>query len=90
LERAERLANAPVVVLAGQLSAAWTPSCDNSFNPYYRDDFNILTGGVALALRWNFDPAKARAKTAAAVARRAQVGGPKSVRNLGGKEANTS
>ncbi|MGI5861811.1 MAG: TolC family protein [Myxococcales bacterium] len=75
LERAERLANLPVVALAGQFQASWTPTRDDSKNPYHVDPYNDLFGGVALALQFDLDPALAKAKGDAARAMGEQVAG---------------
>lgn len=73
LESAEKLANAPVLALAGQIEAAWAPTRDDTPNPYHYDPYNDLAGGVALALKWDFDPALASAKAAGARALQDQV-----------------
>ncbi|OGQ91087.1 MAG: hypothetical protein A2289_05330 [Deltaproteobacteria bacterium RIFOXYA12_FULL_58_15] len=62
LERAELLAMAPVLLLAGQIHWTWTPMRDDLENPYQYDPHNDLYGGVALALNFNLDPALAYAK----------------------------
>jgi outer membrane protein TolC len=61
-EESERRANWPVVLVAGQLTAAWSPVRSAATNPYWYDPYNTVTGDVALALKWDFDPAKAHAK----------------------------
>lgn len=63
LARAEQLANAPVLLLAGTLSASWTPTRDDAANPYHYDPYNELVGGVAVAVKWDFDPALAAARS---------------------------
>jgi outer membrane protein TolC len=71
----ERKANWPVLLLAGQLTAAWCPVRTSATNPYWYDPYNTFTGDVALALRWEFDPAKAKARSDAAQALSEQVDG---------------
>ena len=73
LADAERLANAPVVFVAGQLAASWTPTRDGTDNPYHYDPYNDLSGGVAVGLQWALDPAAARARTQHAEALGAEV-----------------
>ena len=73
LEEAERLANWPVVFLAGQLTVDWTPTRDSSPNPYQYDPYNRWVGGVALGLQFNLDPAMASAKAKGAEAMGAEV-----------------
>ena len=75
LAEAERLANWPVMVVAGQLVAAWTPVRDDIKNNYVYDPWNDLSGGVALAFKWDFDPAKAHARSQEALALVEQVDG---------------
>ncbi len=75
LEQAEKLANAPVVFLGGQLYADWTPMRPDIKNPYYYDPYNQIFGGVALGLTFDLDPAKARARAAQASALGTQVAG---------------
>lgn len=73
LEASERLANMPVVFAAGQLAADWTPMRPDTPNPYLFDQYNRVTGGVAVGLQINLDPATAAAKGDRAVAMREQV-----------------
>jgi outer membrane protein TolC len=73
LARAERLANAPTVFAAGTFNFDWAPTRDDSDNPYHRDPFNIVTGGVAVGLQWDFQPLRARARAESAEARGAEV-----------------
>ena len=61
-EQAERLADAPVLAVAGQVKADWAPSRSDADNPYYQDIYNGATGGVGLAVQFNIDPAKSRAR----------------------------
>jgi outer membrane protein TolC len=68
LRDAERLANAPVAFLGASLAADWAPTRDDADNPYHYDPYNQLTGGVAVGLKWDFDPWKAAARTDAAEA----------------------
>lgn len=75
LEAAERLANAPIVFAAGQLKADYTAMQPNVRNPYFRDDFNDVFGGVAVGLQLDFDPWKARARGDSARALGTQVEG---------------
>ncbi len=75
LGESERKANLPVVLLAGQLTAAWSPVRTSATNPYWYDPYNTLTGDVALALHWDFDPAKAKARSDAAQALTEQIDG---------------
>jgi outer membrane protein TolC len=73
LAEAERLANAPVVFAAGQFRADWAPTRPNVKNPYFYDPYNQVTGGVALGLLFDLDPARAAAKTEQAEALAKQV-----------------
>jgi outer membrane protein TolC len=73
LADAERLANAPVVFAAGQLRADWAPTRTNVKNPYFYDPYNGVTGGVAVGLLFDLDPARAAAKGAQADALGEQV-----------------
>ncbi|HEY3452618.1 MAG TPA: TolC family protein [Myxococcales bacterium] len=62
LEEAERLANYPIVAVVGQLSASWTAVRTDQNNTFAYDPYNDLTGGVALAFKWDLDPMKASAR----------------------------
>jgi outer membrane protein TolC len=62
LEAAERLANAPILFAAGQLTADYTAMRPDLKNPYYFDEFNRIWGGVAVGLQFDLDPWKARAR----------------------------
>lgn len=75
LERSEARADYPVLALVGQLTASWTPTRTDARNPYHLDPYNDLSGGVALALKFDLDPAKSRARSAGARALGAQVEG---------------
>jgi outer membrane protein TolC len=73
LEAAERLANAPVLFLAGRLELDWAPTRQDTPNPYHFDEFNDFSGGLALGLLFNLDPALAAAKGDEAAGIRAEV-----------------
>ena len=73
LADAERLANAPVVFAAGQFRADWAPTRPNIKNPFFYDEYNQVTGGVAVGLLFDLDLGKAAAKTDQAEALGAQV-----------------
>lgn len=73
LEKAELLANAPILGIAGQFRAAWTPTRDNTQNPYHYDPYNELFGGIALGLVFDLDPALSLAKAEGARALASQV-----------------
>lgn len=73
LEEAERLANAPAVFIAGTFNLDWAPTRDDSDNPYHRDPYNLITGGAAVGLQWDFQPARASARAAGARAQGAEV-----------------
>ena len=75
LEKAEKLANAPIIAVAGQFQASWTPTREDIDNPYLVDNYNDLFGGVALAIQFGLDPASAHAKAKAARAMGEQVEG---------------
>ena len=75
LGKAERLANAPVIAVAGQFQASWTPTREDVDNPYLVDGYNDVFGGVALAMQFSLDPAAARARSKAAAAMESQVAG---------------
>ena len=89
LADAERLANAPALFAAGQFRASWTPTRDDTDNPYHFDPYNDLFGGVAIGLQWQLDPMLASAKVkqaealgdeVAALRRFAETGIPLQVR----------
>jgi outer membrane protein len=94
LEQAEKLANAPVLFVAGQFSGAWTPTRDDTDNPYQNDPYNDLFGGVAVGAQFNLDPWNAAAKAeearalgdeVAALSRFAASGIPLQVRKAHGE-----
>ena len=61
-KQAERLADAPVLAVAGQIRADWAPSRSDADSPYYNDAYNQLNGGVGIAIQFDIDPAKSRAR----------------------------
>lgn len=73
LGEAERKANLPVVFAAGTLEASWTPTRDDTSNPYHLDPYNDLAGGVAVGLQFDLDPALASARSDEAAALGGQV-----------------
>jgi outer membrane protein TolC len=75
LEQSEKLANAPVVFLGGQIYADWTPQRPDIKNPYFYDPYNQIFGGVALGILFDLDPWKASAKAAQARGLQKQVEG---------------
>jgi len=70
---AEALARLPVVFLAGQFKAAWTPVREDAKNAYLFDPYNEVFGGVALGLQFNIDHWGASARTQIAEATHDQV-----------------
>jgi outer membrane protein len=73
LADSERLAVAPVLFAAGQLTFDWTPMRQDQANPYVYDIYNQIMGGVAIGLMFNLDPALAVAKTKGAEALLAEL-----------------
>ncbi len=73
LESAEKLANAPVLFLAGTIDVDWAPTREDTPNPYHFDEFNDVSGGIALGLKFDLDVALSIAKADEAAARRAEV-----------------
>jgi len=73
LAEAERKALWPVLFAAGMIEASWTPTRDNTTNPYHYDLYNDLTGGVAVGFLFDLDPALASARAEQAEALLAQV-----------------
>ncbi|MEZ4272095.1 MAG: TolC family protein [Myxococcota bacterium] len=89
LADAELLANAPVVFLAARFKGAWTPTRDDTSNPYHNDPYNSLSVGAALGINFDIDPwksvarsdqAQAQHKELEALARFAETGIPLQVR----------
>ena len=72
-EESERLANWPVVFLAGMLQVDWAPTRDSAGNPYHYDPYNQVIGGFALGLLFDLDLARTSAKTEQAQATREQI-----------------
>lgn len=61
--QAERLAVWPTLFVAGLFQGAYTPNHDNKdHNPWHLDIYNRTAGGIALGLKFDLDPALARAK----------------------------
>lgn len=73
LEDAERLADAPVLFVAGRISFDWAPNREDSDNPYHYDQYNDLSGGIAVGLTFDMDPALSVAKAEEAKAIQARV-----------------
>jgi len=73
LADAEMLANAPVLFLAGKFTGSWTPTRDNTSNPYHNDPYNRLSGGIALGMKFDIDYWAASARSDIALAQHKQV-----------------
>lgn len=73
LAQAESLANWPVLFAAGVFSGAYTPNHDADENPWHLDIYNRYAGGVAMGLKFDLDPALARAKVHGAQAKGKQI-----------------
>lgn len=72
--QAERLAVWPTLFAAGLFQGAYTPTHDNKdHNPWHLDIYNRTAGGIALGLKFDLDPALARAKANIAKASGEQV-----------------
>ncbi|MHB8879400.1 MAG: TolC family protein [Myxococcaceae bacterium] len=61
-ERSERLSSMPVVFVAGQLDANWTPMWPDIQNPFAWDRYNDVSPGIAVGLQFDVDIAKTLAK----------------------------
>jgi outer membrane protein len=72
-QRAEKLANLPVLFLAGQVRYGYAPTRDRDSNPWHFDNYNTASGGVALGLKFDLDPALAAAKAQQAAATEERV-----------------
>jgi outer membrane protein len=72
-EQVERKADLPVVFLAAQLEADWTPVRSDVTNPYQYDPYNKVVGGLALGLQYDLNPWSTRARGDAARATGEQV-----------------
>lgn len=72
-EQAEKLANWPVVFVAGTFRGAWSPTRDADPNPYHYDIYNMVVAGAAVGLKFDLDPALASAKAGIATATGEQV-----------------
>ena len=75
LTRMEARADLPVLAVVGQLSAGWSPVRDDPSYYYAYDPYNEVSGGVALALRFDLDPARSRARADGARSLSTQVDG---------------
>ena len=69
------LADAPVLFLAGRLSADYAPTRDHDDNPWHVDPYNGFIGGLALGLKFDVDYWGAQARSHGADAQLAQVEG---------------
>jgi outer membrane protein TolC len=72
-EKAERLAVWPALFVAGTFNGAYTPNHEADRNPYHHDTYNHFAGGAAIGLKFDVDPAGARAKARVAQATGEQV-----------------
>jgi outer membrane protein TolC len=72
-EKAERSANYPVLFLAGQLRYGHAPTRDTDQNPWHFDNYNTVTGGLAVGLKFDLDPMLVAARAQEARAKLTQV-----------------
>lgn len=77
LRKSERLSNRPIMFIAGTVESDWTPTRDDSKNPYHYDPYNELFGGVAIGLKLDLDWALRKSKIDAANAKLQQVNAKK-------------
>lgn len=70
---AARGAYYPSFFIAGGMRYATAPNRESQKSPFARDDFNYLTGGAALGLRWQLDIWMTQAKVAERLAELSQV-----------------
>ncbi len=73
LVNAARADRWPSLVGAAFFSYAWAPDRTDIENPFIRDDFNHLWGGVGLGVQWHLDFGIQEAKIAQAKAERLKV-----------------
>ncbi len=85
LIRSERLSGLPVLFAAAVGQADWSPVRPSGYSAVLQNQFNDVFAGVAVGLRWSYNPAvtaarvrqaKARQKWVVAQARRAATGIP--------------
>jgi len=69
------LANAPVLFLAGQVTADYAPTRDHDDNPWHVDPYNNFVGGLALGLKFDLDYWGNAARSHGVDAQLAQVAG---------------
>jgi len=70
---AARGAYYPSFFIAGGMRYARAPNRESQDSPFARDDFNYLTGGAALGLRWQLDVWMTHAKVAERLAELSKV-----------------
>ncbi|MDX1812114.1 MAG: TolC family protein, partial [Gammaproteobacteria bacterium] len=73
LRKSEASSNKPVIFVAGNLQANWTPTRDHATNPYQYDPYNSLNGGVAVGAKLDLDWALTKSKLDKANAEIAKV-----------------
>jgi outer membrane protein TolC len=83
LEKAEKLANAPVLFVGGEIEHDWAPTRTDSPNPFHYDPYNDFVGGVAVGLLFDLDPALSVAKADKARALQARVSALKRLADSG-------
>ena len=55
LRQSQRKANKPIIFVAGTFESNWTPTRDDTDNPYQYDIYNDLFGGVAIGFKLDLD-----------------------------------
>lgn len=75
LKQSQRMANKPIIFVAGTIESNWSPTRDDTTNPYHYDPYNDLFGGVAVGFKLDLDWKLNRAKLASIKATKREVDG---------------
>lgn len=73
LRDSQRKANKPVIFVAGTVEAGWTPTRDDTDNPYQYDPYNTLFGGVAIGFKLDLDWKLNKAQLASSKAKQREI-----------------
>ncbi|MDH5259294.1 MAG: TolC family protein, partial [Gammaproteobacteria bacterium] len=83
LRQSQRKANKPVIFVAGTIESNWTPTRDDTTNPYQYDPYNDLFGGVAVGFKLDLDWKLNKAKLASINATQREVNALKQLAETG-------
>ena len=83
LRQSQRKENKPVIFVAGTIESNWSPTREDTTNPYQYDPYNDLFGGIAVGFKLDLDWKLNKAKLASTNATQREINALKQLAETG-------